>query len=158
MRSTFLNWLLSNLESDIIGIRGEIVVKQKVSKAYKRRLITFGSLSVFMIIYFIITSVQYIININQLVNEQEKLSNELLTLKQREEDLKIEIQKLQDPDYIARYARENYLYSKDGEYVIRIEPKEQEEPEKTESKDYKKYIGWSAAGMVVIVLLLIRKK
>ena len=28
--------------------------------------------------------------------------------------------KLQDPDYIARYAREKYFYSKDGEYIIKI--------------------------------------
>ena len=28
--------------------------------------------------------------------------------------------KLQDPDYVARYAREKYLYSKDGEIIIRI--------------------------------------
>ena len=28
--------------------------------------------------------------------------------------------KLQDPDYIARYAREKYLYSKDGEFILKI--------------------------------------
>ena len=28
--------------------------------------------------------------------------------------LKVEVEKLQDPDYVARYAREKYLYSKDG--------------------------------------------
>ena len=33
---------------------------------------------------------------------------------------KKEIEKLKEPDYIARYAREKYLYSKDGEIIIRI--------------------------------------
>ena len=27
---------------------------------------------------------------------------------------------LEDPEYVARYAREKYLYSKDGELIIRI--------------------------------------
>ena len=27
---------------------------------------------------------------------------------------------LQDPNYIARFAREKYLYSKNGEIIIRI--------------------------------------
>ena len=28
--------------------------------------------------------------------------------------------KLQNPEYIARYAREKYLYSKEGEYILQI--------------------------------------
>ena len=38
-----------------------------------------------------------------------------------EESLKEEINKLQDPEYMAKYAREKYLYSKDDEIVIKIE-------------------------------------
>ena len=38
-----------------------------------------------------------------------------------EENLKEEINKLQDPEYMAKYAREKYLYSKDDEIVIKIE-------------------------------------
>ena len=30
---------------------------------------------------------------------------------------------MQDPEYIARYLREKYLYSKAGEYIIRIPEK-----------------------------------
>ena len=32
----------------------------------------------------------------------------------------IELYLLKDPDYIARFAREKYLYSKSGEIIIRI--------------------------------------
>ena len=32
----------------------------------------------------------------------------------------MEVEKLKDPDYVARYAREQFLYSKDGEFNIRI--------------------------------------
>ena len=36
------------------------------------------------------------------------------------EELEGTVTKLQDPDYVARYAREKYLFSKDGEIIIRI--------------------------------------
>jgi cell division protein FtsB len=29
--------------------------------------------------------------------------------------------KLEDPDYIAKYVREKYFYSKEGEVILRIE-------------------------------------
>jgi cell division protein FtsB len=35
--------------------------------------------------------------------------------------LKEEINRLQDPEYMAKYAREKYLYSKNGEIIIKIE-------------------------------------
>ena len=78
------------------------MAKRKMSKASKRRIIIFGSLSILVIVYFFITSFQYIININKLVREEKRLSNELLALKSIESNLKNEIQKLKDPDYIAR--------------------------------------------------------
>ena len=52
--------------------------------------------------------------------EKKEFEKELLELKDKEEELKATVTKLQDPDYIARYAREKYLYSKDGEIIIRI--------------------------------------
>ena len=53
-------------------------------------------------------------------NEKRKFQAELAELKDKEDELKGQVNKLQDPDYIARYAREKYLYSKDGEIIIRI--------------------------------------
>ena len=35
------------------------------------------------------------------------------------EALKAEVQKLQDPDYVERYAKEKFLYTKDDEIIIR---------------------------------------
>jgi len=52
--------------------------------------------------------------------EKRKFEIELAELKDKEDELKGQVNKLQDPDYIARYAREKYLYSKDGEIIIRI--------------------------------------
>ena len=52
--------------------------------------------------------------------EKEQFEKELADLKDKEDELKATVSKLQDPDYVARYAREKYLYSKDGEIIIRI--------------------------------------
>ena len=55
-------------------------------------------------------------------NYQEKrvLEAKYNDLLAEEDTLSGDIVKLQDPDYIARYAREKYLYSKNGELIIRI--------------------------------------
>lgn len=52
--------------------------------------------------------------------EKREFEQELVELKDKEDELKATVTKLQDPDYVARYAREKYLYSKDGEIIIRI--------------------------------------
>ena len=52
--------------------------------------------------------------------EKKELTKELASLKDKESELKADVEKLQDKDYIARYAREKYYYSKDGEYILRI--------------------------------------
>ena len=52
--------------------------------------------------------------------EKKEYTTQLEVLKDKEEELKGTVTKLQDPDYIEKYAREKYLYSKDGEIIIRI--------------------------------------
>ena len=52
--------------------------------------------------------------------EQKEYTVKLEKLKDKEDELNNTVTKLQDPDYVARYAREKYLYSKDGEIIIRI--------------------------------------
>lgn len=52
--------------------------------------------------------------------EKKELENQYTALLEEEETLNSNIIKLQDPEYIARYAREKYLYSKNGEIIIRI--------------------------------------
>ena len=52
--------------------------------------------------------------------ERKEFAQRISDLKDEEEELKGTVTKLQNPDYVARYAREKYLYSKDGEIIIRI--------------------------------------
>lgn len=49
-----------------------------------------------------------------LTSEYEKLIDE-------QEALSSEVTKMQDPNYVARYAKEKYLYSSEGEIIIRID-------------------------------------
>lgn len=63
-------------------------------------------------------------NLNQvsdLKNELNKLHVEKVSLLEEEEALEADIKRLSDPVYVARYAREKYLYSKEGELILRIE-------------------------------------
>ena len=48
------------------------------------------------------------------------MEGKLADLEEQEEILKTDIQRLEDPEYVAKYAREKYLYSKEGELIIRI--------------------------------------
>lgn len=95
--------------------------KRRISKASKRRLTVFGTLSVIVIISFFISLIYSGYSIYTLSKEKNKLEKEYIRLQEKAEDLKIDIDKLNDPKYLADYARENYLYSKDGEYILQIE-------------------------------------
>lgn len=94
--------------------------KNKIPKKAKRRLIFLGPICIFIIIYCGFTLVTTSINLYSLHKEEKKLNDKLTNLKSDAKSLKNEITKLQDKEYIARYARENYLYTKDGEYVIKM--------------------------------------
>ena len=55
---------------------------------------------------------KYWVDIYSKYQEKKDLEKELTSLKDEEEELKVDVNKLQDADYIARYAREKYYYSK----------------------------------------------
>ena len=65
-----------------------------------------------------------IVQIYDKYNEASELELQLADLKDNEEKLESEINRLQDPEYLARYAREKYFYSKENELIIRIPEKE----------------------------------
>ena len=52
---------------------------------------------------------------------KKELNNQIVELGKEKEILENDILKLEDPDYIAKYVREKYFYSKDGELILRIE-------------------------------------
>ena len=57
--------------------------------------------------------------INELKTKYEKLLSE-------EDKLSDDVVKLQDSEYAAKYAREKYLYTKDGELIIDLSKNEED--------------------------------
>lgn len=128
------------------------------TKKKKRRLIIFGTLSLIIIGYFIFNLCYYSYRIAVLEKSKKQLENQLTDLQKNEEDLTNDIQKLKDPEYIARFARETYMYSKDGEYIIKIDNNEKIEEKKKEEIDYKYLLVVSSLGLLIIVLYIIKRK
>ena len=59
--------------------------------------------------------------INILIDEKKDLIVKGRELDEKRESLNADIERLSDKEYVARYAREKYFYSKDGELILRIE-------------------------------------
>lgn len=82
-----------------------------------------GLLSIFIIFGVTFSIGKYWIEIFDKYKEKKELDEKLTSLKEKEEELQVDAKKLQNPDYVARYAREKYSYSKDGEYILQIPDK-----------------------------------
>lgn len=127
------------------------MTKRRISRASKSRLLVFGSLSLFAIISFCFSFIYNGYNIYVLTKEKKELENTYIKLQEKSEELKLDIQKLRDPEYLADYARENYLYSKDDEYIIQIDEiiETEEKIDTISTKINKAYI------LSVLILLIV---
>lgn len=91
--------------------------KRVKSKSLRRKTIL--SLFCFMTIFFLMFLIgKNIVNIAKKYDEKKSLESDLSLLQETEVELKNEALMLQDPDYIARYAREKYFFSKNGEIIL----------------------------------------
>ena len=134
-------------------------MKKRVPKTSKKRLIVFGTCSVIIIGYFIFNLGYNIYNLYKLKKSENNYSSNLTELKRQEKILNQEIEKLQDPEYIAKYARKNYAYSKNGEYIIKIkdDEKKKEEEKFDLNIDYN-YIIYGGVGILLIIFIYAIKK
>ena len=94
------------------------MAKNTSRKKARRRMLLLGLTVVIFAMTFTIG--KYWVEIFEKYQEKKELDKELTLLKEKEEELKVDANKLQNPDYIARYAREKYQYSKDGEFILQI--------------------------------------
>ena len=92
--------------------------RKKKKKLKTKSLILFVAL--IFLSAFVLSTYNYVVDIYKMTKEKKELKEELKELKEKEKELKLDASKLQDSDYIARYAREKYFYSKEGEYIIKI--------------------------------------
>lgn len=95
------------------------IKKQKAKKSALRFLV-FGVTCLTVSITITLTISKLWSEIYLKYREKKELEEKIVDLKTEEKNLEINVEKMQDPEYIARYLREKYFYSKDGEYIIRI--------------------------------------
>ena len=96
------------------------MAKYKKKIKPRKRAIFFALGSILTIVVVTFSVGKYWVEIFEKYQEKNSLEEELTLLKEKEEELKVDANRLQNPDYIARYAREKYLYSKEGEYILQI--------------------------------------
>ena len=93
----------------------------KITKKDKRRVLIGTLLIIIIASYIGVFSYNYWSQILDSKKEKELLEEEYNSLLEEETNLKSQITKLQDPDYVAEYAREKYMLSKDDEIIIKVE-------------------------------------
>lgn len=91
----------------------------KKTKKEKMRLVLISMIIVGIIMSLFSSVSKDWVTILENKKEITKLSSDYENLLSEEEKLKSEVTKLQNRDYVARYAKEKYLYSSDGETIIR---------------------------------------
>lgn len=134
------------------------MAKRKISKKSKRRLTIFLPIALILIFLFLFNLVSYSVKIVKLMKEENELRQKLSDLEVEEKDLSTEISKLKDPEYIAKYAREKYYYSKNGEYVIKLEEKDKNDTDQNQTIDYQKYIMYGGSITLVLIFIFIFRK
>lgn len=92
------------------------VTKNKSTSRIGFLLFTF----VFMLVILVATVFSDVQQVIANKRETKSLSNRYIELLEEEASLNSQVIKLQDPEYKARYARENQMYTKDGETILII--------------------------------------
>ncbi len=95
--------------------------KKKRKAKFKFRfflaIIVFGSITT-VLGYNLFTSIA---SIKEMKATKKELEEKISLLEEEKEVLQGDILKLKNPDYIAKYVREKYFYSKDGELILRLD-------------------------------------
>ena len=92
-----------------------------MTKKDKRRITLLMFIFIPLLIMFVSRMFSYWSVIYSNVKEKKELELKYKEILEREDLLKSEISKLEDEEYVARYAREKYLYSKNGEKILKID-------------------------------------
>ncbi|NNU85141.1 septum formation initiator family protein [Geobacillus sp. BMUD] len=98
--------------------------EEKKQKAARRRRAVAVRLVVWSLLFAMFASaLVYTLHsqekaIDEKTAEQQKLKEQLAELERKEKQLKEEMKKLHDDDYIAELARKQYYLSKDGEMIF----------------------------------------
>lgn len=92
----------------------------KRTKKEKKRMFFISSVIIVLLISLVNSVTKDWVKIMENKSKIDSLNKEYNELLNDEEKLVSEVTKLQDDEYIARYAKEKYMYSADGETIIRM--------------------------------------
>lgn len=96
-------------------------MRNKLTAKERRRVILTSIFCFFVISLSVISSINNIVKISAKKEEKKVLTKRLEELEEEETTLSDDVEKLKNPEYAARYAREKYLYSKNGEKILKID-------------------------------------
>ena len=100
------------------------VTNKKTKHHVRFRLFLFLPLFLLAFIFLSYSCGSNLMKLMELKNEKKDLERQLVILTDEKENLEADVKRLSDSNYIARYAREKYLYSKKDEIIIRIDDEE----------------------------------
>ncbi|MBR3161368.1 MAG: septum formation initiator family protein [Bacilli bacterium] len=95
--------------------------RRKYSKKAKGRMVIFFLFFISVIVTLSFTLFSNLRQISDIRKEKKVLVAEKQHLLEKQAALEADIGKLSDDDYIARYAREKYFYSRPGEIILKID-------------------------------------
>lgn len=92
----------------------------KKTEKEKKRLFVISAVIILLIISLVSSVAGDWTKIMENKSKITSLNKKYNNLLSEEEKLVSEVTKLQDDDYVLRYAKEKFLYSEDGEVIIRM--------------------------------------
>lgn len=131
------------------------MAKRKITKASKRRLSIFGSLCVFAIFYSVFSLIYNIYTIYDLSMTKQKLEEDYINLQIESDNLKKDIEKLNDEKYLADYIREHYSYSHNDEYILKIDDDYLNITEEFEDEINNKYLIMAISCFILIIIMYV---
>lgn len=93
----------------------------KTSKKAKRRLFLASIIFLAVLSFIGVTVFKYWNLILENRNQEESLTTKYEELLSNEELLKKQVSKLEDPDYVAKYARDKFSLTQEDETIIQFE-------------------------------------
>lgn len=91
------------------------------TKKEKKRLFLISIIIVGLIALLTFSVSKDFITIAKNVKQTKELTQKYENLLDEKKSLTSQVTKMQDPNYLARYAKEKFLYSKEDEVIIRVD-------------------------------------
>lgn len=133
---------------------------KKRNRKANRRILLYLIVLITIVISIFLTFPNYALKIINKYNEKKFLENNLIELKEKQKTLEKEVEQLNDNEYIAKIARQKYLFSKDGEIIIKVDKKQnnQKNSDKIEIKIEEKYKYIIEFVLFLAIILIIKKQ